>query len=116
MNPDADRVENQHLMDLVVQAEADPDAEFMQPTSLQVEEATEEYLALGLKRESIRSGAIEMRAQELYESDVPTRDAGCSRSRAWLRTVVAGGGFPTPLGWWPVGEVPAIRTSARAEL
>lgn len=69
VNPEVDREENQHLVDLIVQAQADPDAEYMHPTALQVEEATAEFVALRLNREAIPPGAIEMRAQELHDAD-----------------------------------------------
>jgi hypothetical protein len=67
--------EQDHLAELIEQAQTEPDVEYDQPPGVYVQMATDEYEAAGYTRDQVPERAIAMRAHEIRraeEAEEPT--------------------------------------------
>jgi hypothetical protein len=62
-----------HLLELIAEANRDPEAKYEQQPGTYVREAEDEFENTGLGREDVPRGAILMRAQELLEAEKAKR-------------------------------------------
>ena len=62
-------VDRDHLVELIEQAQREPDATYEQQPGTYVRQAEDEYDDAGLGRQEVPRGAVAMRAHELFEAE-----------------------------------------------